>query len=72
MWLHVHTQDLHACSTLSVQMFYFVTLHSVIVFMTALTYSHMDTSVVTGSSFQTGKATEMPSNKTGLLPESAL
>lgn len=72
MWLHVYIEDLHACLALSVQMFHFVVLRAVIAFMTALTYSHMDTSLVTGSSFQTGKATVMSSNKTRLLPEFAL
>lgn len=69
--LHVYMQDLHACSALSVQMFHFVVLLTVIAFMTALTCSHMDTSSVTGSSFQPAKATEMSSNKIGPLPESA-
>lgn len=72
MWLHVCIQDLHACLALSAQMFHFVALRSVIAFMTALTCSHMDTPLVTGSSFLLVKATEMSSNETGLLPESTL
>lgn len=72
IWLHVHSKDFHARSALSVQMFHLVVLRAVIGCATALTCSHMDTCFVTASSFQSAKATEMPSNKTGELPESTL
>lgn len=71
-WLHMCSQDWCVSPALSIQMFHFVVLCSVIAFMTAhpmLPYGHI---ISDGLIIQSAKATDMHFTKTGLLPDFTL
>lgn len=66
------SQDWRVSPALSIQMFHFVVLCSVIAFMTAhpmLPYGHI---ISDGLIIQSAKATDMLFTKTGLLPDFTL